>query len=448
MTTDARADTSEKPLPPGSNGWPLLGETLAFIKDMFGFMRTRAEKHGPVFRSNVLGHPVAFIHGIEATETWLDERFVQREGSFPKNIQELFGGRSLPLLDGPDHKTRKELVMQAFRRDALASYLPRLELAVSRAFGRWSTAGEIGWIEELRRLAVEGICAAMFGLEPGAVLDAVLEDYQVLGRGFTGLPVDLPGTSLHAALGARDRILERWKQQIEAHSDHPSSLGVSRLLSARTPDGKQLAHDDLALELHHVVIAGMIVFAELGAMAVAFAKNAAVREKVAAEIARVAPAGPLTPDRLSKMPFLTHVVNETKRHCPNVPVSFGKARETFEVAGYTVPKGWLVFMAVGENNMNKHIYSNPEVFDPDRFERGEHLKSPHAFQPQGAGGELSHRCAGVDFSSMFMQVFAVQLMRDHEYVLPEQDLSLNMTTVPPEPRSGLRAVITARARQT
>ena len=71
--------TSET-LPPGTSGLPLLGETLPFMKDMFGFIRTRTQRHGPVFRSNILGTPTAFISGPEVCDRWLDENQVQREG--------------------------------------------------------------------------------------------------------------------------------------------------------------------------------------------------------------------------------------------------------------------------------------------------------------------------------------------------------------------------------
>src|SRR5215470_14186263 len=69
--------TSES-LPPGTSGLPLLGETLPFMKDMFGFIRTRTQRHGPVFRSNILGTPTAFISGPEVCERRLRRRAAGR----------------------------------------------------------------------------------------------------------------------------------------------------------------------------------------------------------------------------------------------------------------------------------------------------------------------------------------------------------------------------------
>ncbi len=443
--TATTTTAAPKPLPPGSEGLPLIGETPAFIRDMFGFIRARTEKHGPIFRTSILGQRTIVISGADITDQWLDSKLVQRSGSFPKNVQELFGGASLPLLDDEAHRTRKELVMQALRRDALASYLPRLEKNVERAFARWVAAGELRWIDELRRLAIEGICGAMLGDIEGEIA-GILADYSEIGSGFTALPIPLPFTTYSSALKARDRILARWRTLIEARAANPTDDGVSRLLAARTESGAKLAHDELALELHHIVLAGMIIFAEFAATAIALDKLPEVRRKVAKEIAEVAPSSPLTPQLLSKMPYSMQIVMETKRHCPNVPVSFGKARQTFELGGYTIPKDTFVFMAVVQNNMNKDVWTNPETFEPERFgdARKEHARHPHALQPQGAGPELSHRCAGVDFSSMFMQLFTIHLVRDHVLSLPPQDLSLRMSMMPPEPKDGLRATIRRR----
>src|SRR5712692_4463817 len=62
-----------KKLPPGSDGLPLLGETLSFIQDVFGFIHKRSQRYGPVFRTHILGKPTVFISGPQLAEKWLGD---------------------------------------------------------------------------------------------------------------------------------------------------------------------------------------------------------------------------------------------------------------------------------------------------------------------------------------------------------------------------------------
>jgi retinoid hydroxylase len=431
-------------LPPGSSGFPLVGETLPFISDMFGFIRARTERHGPVFRSHILGHPTAFISGPEVCDEWLDENKIQRAGSFPAPVQKLFAGPGiLPLLDGAEHRERKALLMAAFDREALAGYFPTLQRIIDSALACWAAGGERPLLPELKLLAIEGICGNVLGMVPGPELSRLVADYGVLFKGFTGLPFNLPGMSFHAALKARDRILAQLADQVRRHQAGGLDDGLSRVLAARTADGKVMAPEDATKEMHHVVLAGVIVFAELGAMMLELFRHPAVREKLVAEVKAAAPAGPVGPAQLRKMPYLDQVVMEVKRICPNAPVSFGRARVPIRIGDATIPAGWNVAFAVGAHNMNA-IFTEPAKFDPDRFSdaRAEQNRHPHAFAPQGAGSVLGgHKCAGYDYSSVFMQLFAVLLARGYTWEVPPQDLSMNRALVPPEFRSGLRVVI-------
>jgi len=111
-------------LPPGRDGIPVLGETLTFVKNPFRFIEDRLAAHGRVFRSSILGRKTAIVAGPDAAGRFIDANVVMREGSMPPHVQELFGGRSLPLLDGETHRIRKQLVNQAFTRPAIAACLP------------------------------------------------------------------------------------------------------------------------------------------------------------------------------------------------------------------------------------------------------------------------------------------------------------------------------------
>jgi cytochrome P450 len=436
---------STQPLPPGSTGLPLLGETLSFIGDMFGFITSRSDKHGPVFRTKILGLDTAILSGPAATAKFLDETVIQREGAMPPNVQALFGGAPplggpiLPLLDGRAHHARKSLVMKAFEREAIASYLPKMQATVERTLADWE-AREVAVIEPLKRLALEMIASDVMSLEPGPVFERFAEQYGVVIAGLAALPIDLPGTGYRKGLRARDEVLQILRDQVKRHRSEKLDDGLGRMLAARLEDGTALEDEEAVRELHHVHLAGYIVFGELAGILMALDRDPALRDALAAEVKRESKEGPITAGQLRNMHELQRFVMETKRHTPVVPIVFGKAKQDFEVEGVRIPKGWMVLLGLASSNMWKPAFADPHRFDPARFAEGrdEGKDEKTVLVPQGGGEQLGHKCAGKDYSTVLMQVFTVVLLRSYRAELPKQRLELDMKKLPPEPRDGLR----------
>ncbi|HEV7920928.1 MAG TPA: cytochrome P450 [Thermoanaerobaculia bacterium] len=423
-------------MPPGSGGLPLLGETLAFAKNPFAFIDQRLARHGRIFRSRVLGRNTVVIAGPDAAGRFIDSAAVMREQSMPPHVQELFGGRSLPLLDGDAHRSRKSVVNQAFTRAALASYLPPMQASIERAFEQWAENGELRWLDELKRLAIEVICSNFIGLEPGPEMDGLRRDYDILTGGFATLPINIPGTRYHKALKARDRILAVLRAKVKERRKAPTGDGLSRILAAA---GEAHSDEAIVLELHHIVIAGFIVYAELGAIVQQLTKHPDVRRQLEAEAGQ----GAITLESLMGMPYLLQVVNEVKRLTPIIPAVFGIAKDSFELDGVSVPAGWMVMWALRPSHVAHGVYSDAERFDPARFspERAEEKRHEHAFAPQGAGPVTGHRCPGLDYATYFMEVFTLVLLRGYEWNLPPQSFAVDYSSTPPQPRDGLRATV-------
>jgi cytochrome P450 len=449
MTTPGR-----KPLPPGNSGLPLLGETHLLLRDGFGFVEERARRYGPVFRTHILGQPTAVITGPDATATFIDGDKVQREGSMPSHIQTLFGGRALPVLDGDVHRERKHFIMAAFSHDALAGYLPILQRLTADYLRRWADGGEIRWIDELKRLSLDAIGETLMGIPPGPTMDELRALYDVFFRGLGALPLPLPGTAFSRAKRVLRRILAVHRGNVEARAgaaaEPPRTDGVARILAARSPrDGGAPGVDDVARELHHLVIAGLIVWGWFATLITELGREPAMRRRVTEEIMQRAPSsGPLTLETLQQMPYLDQLTMEVRRTSPIVHVFFGKARETFEFAGHTIPAGWKVFWGIRSSHLAPEIYPDPHRFDPERFSpaRAEHQRHQHAFAPNGAGGPMGHKCAGYEFAPIFLKVFAVELLRGYDWRLAEpQDLSLAWNQVPPMPKDRLRVRVSARS---
>ena len=417
------------------------------LKNGFAFVEAGARKHGPIFKTNVFFRPTAVITGPSASGLFIDPSRVQRSGAMPDHIQTLFAGRSLPLLDGAEHRDRKRLVMAAFTREALASYLPVMQKLVSESIAQWSAGGELRLLDEFQRLAIETIAVTMLGLSRGPILDRVLADYGVVTAGFASLPIPLPGTAFTRAKQALARILAVFEKCVDEHRAAPKDDGLSRILAATTEGGRGITTAEAKMELHHIVVAGLIVWAWFVTAILELAKHPELRDRLIGEIRTHVPSGPMALETLARMHELQTISMEIRRLSPVVFVFFGKAKETFEFEGFTVPKGWAVLWGYRSSHIRPEIYADPEAFDPARFSppRAEQLRHEHAFVPNGAGPPTGHKCAGFEFAPVFLQVFLVELYRAYDVAIAQpQDLALDWSKVPPEPKDGLRGRVQRR----
>jgi cytochrome P450 len=181
----------------------------------------------------------------------------------------------------------------------------------------------------------------MAGMKAGAELDALLADYGAIGPGLGSLPIALPGTAFSRARKAMTRILALYAALVRAHQATPTDDGLSRMLAAKAPDGTKLSVEDAKRELHHIVIAGLIVWADFASTLQLLAEHPDVRDALTVEVATLG-KGPLDLDALLALPLLRRTVMEIKRLCPIVPAQFARAKVAFEIGGYVVPKGAMV----------------------------------------------------------------------------------------------------------
>lgn len=447
------------PLPPGRMGAPLLGETLAFLRDPFAFFARRGRDHGPVFRTRILGRPVAVVSGPEGVASFLDAENITREGAHPAQVKALFGGVNMNMLDGDAHRVLKAMALEAFSPSALAAYVPDLQRLVARTLAE-HTDRDIRGVEVFRRMAMEGIAQNVLGLAPGPDTDALCADTITVVRGLLAIPIDLPWSRFGRALRARERIFARYRSLMAAHREalakDPSRRhdGLDHLLAARATDaasGEARAFNDqeLLLELHHVMLAGYIVFGLFVELVRRLDESPALTDRARQEVVSIVgrdPTAALGPTHLRQLELLERMVREAKRTARILPVVFGKARRDFVCQGYRVPRGWDVHLALSLCNADPAVFGNPDAFDPDRYlpPRADDRRHPHAYVPQGGGLPTGHRCLGVDYATVFGQVFLVELLRGYDLARREPGASVDTALLPQEPRDGQRLLLTRR----
>jgi len=430
-------------LPPGRWGSPYLGRALALQRNPFRFVEEGRRRHGDVFKARILGRPVAFLSGLEGAEAFYRSGNIVRTGAHPYPVADLFGGENMEMYDGPRHLAVKTAMLAAFDEASLGAYLGDIEALVGRRLAGWSgESGVFSATAELRKLSIECICRNVLGMDPGQATDAICADYARVLKGIVSPPLAVPGSPYGQARAARDRLLATLRAAVGERRAAPTDDGLSRLLAAGLSD------EVAVLELHHLVVAGFVVYGLMADVIRSLPDLPDVVARCRAEAAEHAPRDrPLTLDGLACLATSNRVVMEAKRHAPVVPLAFGRADRQFTCGGQTVPRGWNVYLALSLCSADPAVYTEPERFDPDRFgpERAEHLRHPMAFIPQGSGPATGHRCLGVEYSTVLVLAFLALLVRDYTWDLPPQDLGYRWSTIPPEHRDGLRVHLRPRA---
>jgi cytochrome P450 len=428
-------------LPPGSTGWPFVGELPVFRRNPFEFVESRVARHGAVFRSRLLREDVIVLAGPEGWERFADPAAVTREHALLPFVRRLFGGVNLGMLDGPQHATLKSLAAAAFADEALAGYIPAMQALADDALREWEREREAAWIDGLQRLTLRAISTAMLGADGDARLEALLRDYRLIVRAAVSLPLPVPPAPYGRALRAVQRILRSYRAAVAERRRRPQDDGLTRMLEAER-GGRRLTDVAAARELHHIAVGGFVSYGLLAGLVTLLARHPEVLRRAREEVLEAAPSGAVTPALLRRMPYLRQVVLEAKRVWPLVPVVFGRARRPLTHGGYRIPQGQLLLMAVHASNRWAEAYEAPASFDPERFSAGraEHERHRFAYAPHGAG---PHRCPGEDFATCLCAIFALVLLRAYrcEPVSPAAELRWDRAV--PEPRDGLRVRLEA-----
>jgi cytochrome P450 len=423
---------------PGKMALPLIGDTLAFVRDPAGFLQERARELGPVFRIHVFGAPTVCFVGPEAFALVLDDRNVTRAGANPPHVEELFDPEAVPFLDGEKQRRRKRLLMRAFTADALEDYLPGIEQVIDRYAQRWAGLGRFAWVPELNAMGFDIAGSLFIGADPRAGDPRIGAAFERFAAGLLSLPLRLPFTPFTRALRAREFLLGLIDRAIDEHERSPRKDVLSRLISAR--DGNdQLGRDEVRIETFHFFGAYAAVIGGLSFLAQCLGRSPDVRARARDEIRRQAPSGPLDMAAIRRLEYLDRLCKESRRVAPVLPITFfGKVVRECSFDGLRIPKGHNAVGCIGPTLLDGGIYPSPEQFDPDRWLAASE-RQQKAWIPHGGGIHTEgHRCAGEALATLMLKVFAVRMLRRFDWSVEKQDLSPTKGKLFATPASGLQ----------
>jgi cytochrome P450 len=429
------------PLPPGSFGRPVVGESIAFAKDPVAFVNERRERYGPVFKTHLIGSKTVFLTDAGANRWIFAGEGDYLENKWNKSTRRLLGDQCTAMLTGPEHTERRRLLMPHFRHSAMRSFGPTMQSIATRHFDDWASHDrEVVLIPDMQRLVFELIVTLLLGDDPNVDIHHLSRLFRRWTAGISAVPLNWPFTTYHRALAANVQLQKEIDRIVSARQrlpEQPADL-LGSLLSVRDDQGRPLSQEAVVHEIHNQLFAGHDTTVTV--MANLMMQLAQTPEQLVAvqrELRTADLADPLDLDRLQELPRLNAALDESMRSVTPVQVTFRTMLRDMDYAGFRIPKGWTLCLAIAGTHHKPEVWTAPDRFDPERWcpARAEQNREGHSYIPFGGGPRM---CLGANFAYAEMRVMLALLARDYRWVLVEgQDLSYRRLPFP-RPRSGIR----------
>ncbi|XP_055962199.1 abscisic acid 8'-hydroxylase 2 isoform X3 [Mercurialis annua] len=399
-----RHSNDHRRLPPGSMGWPYIGETLKlYTENPNSFFFNRQKRYGDIFKTHILGCPCVMISSPEAAKIVLVTKAHLFKPTYPISKEKMIGPEAL-----------------FFQQDCFI-FSALLEKSVHHQyFAR----------NEKDQLEMEGIEHL----------------YSCLENGYNSMPLDLPGTPFYKAMKARKQLNVRLKKLIEKRRQSGKQGGglLGVLLDEKN---NKLNDSQICDNIIGVIFAAHDTTASVLTWLLKYLHDnqdllQAVtheQEEIRQEI--IEANRRLTWDDTKRMPLTTRVIQETLRAASILSFTFREAVEDVEFEGYLIPRGWKVLPLFRTIHHSADYFPQPQKFDPSRFQVP---PRPNTYMPFGNG---VHSCPGSELAKLEMLILIHHLTLTYRWQIVEEEDGIQYGPFP-VPKRGLPIRVTHRPRSS
>lgn len=437
--------------PKASGALPMIGHSFKLAGDLRGFFAEQYLKHGPVFEINGLGRKYVVLAGQEANLfTNREDRRHFRSLEVWDGFRQLMGsGSILPGSDGAEHLLLRKAKRNGYSRGFFLDRMPEAVSAVERELTKLPFDRPLSVVPIMQRLMAEQISLLAAGTSSRDYFDDIVTLSNVMHFVFlAGIypKFILKMPRFRRACRRLESLIERVLTNHEAKPDSADSRDlVDDLIELHRSAPDRLPETDMFIATMGPFMVGLDTVAPTTSFALyALLKHPDLLDQVQAEADELFSTGDPTPEGIHRMTTTRNVIMETLRMYSIAPALPRMVTNTFEFAGYHIPAGTKVLIALTVTHKLPEFFPNPERFDIDRYspKRREHTQ-PGVFAPFGLG---HHGCLGRGFSEVQMALTLAALLHRVEIVLDPPNYSLKTKPLP-SPRPDAKFKVRLRPRQ-
>lgn len=411
-------------IPKGTFGWPLLGETLSFLKphpsnSIGTFLQQHCSRYGKVFKSHLFFSPTVVSCDQDLNYFILQNEDKLFQCSYPKPIHGILGKVSLLVAVGDTHKRLRNVSLSLISTiKSKPEFINDVETLALQILQSWKDKQEVKFWEESRKFSFNVIVKQVLGLTPENPQSAtILQDFLAFMRGLISLPLYIPGTPYARAVQARSRISSTIKAIIEErrrkhHVDDGDSKKNDFLEILLCVD--TLSEDEKVSFVLDSLLGGYETTSLLMAMVVYFVGQSQTALRQLKEehdnIRSTKKKELLDWEDYQKMEFTQKVINEALRYGNVVKFVHRKALKDVKFKDYVIPAGWKVLPVFSAVHLDPSVHPNALHFNPWRWESDEQICKK--LTPFGGG---SRCCPGFELAKVEVAFFLHHLVQKYRW---------------------------------
>ncbi|XP_065877213.1 abscisic acid 8'-hydroxylase 2 [Euphorbia lathyris] len=435
-----------KRLPPGSMGWPYIGETLKlYTENPNSFFSIRQKRYGDIFKTHILGCPCVMISSPEAARIVLVTKAHLFKPTYPTSKEKMIGPEAVFFQQGAYHSCLKKLVQASFLPSALRGSVSQIEHIVLAFLPPTCQHSTINTLQLMKRYAFDVAMISAFGEKQYLEMEGIKNLYTCLEKGYNSMPLDIPGTPFHKAMKARVQLNESLRRLIEKRRERGKEEGglLGVLLAAQN----ELNDSQIADNIIGVIFAAHDTTASVLTWLLKYLHDnndllqAVTREQEGIRREIIEANRKLTWEDTKHMPLTTRVIQETLRRASILSFTFREAVEDVEFEGYLIPKGWKVLPLFRSIHHSPDLFPQPDKFDPSRFEVA---PRPNTYMPFGNG---VHSCPGSELAKLEMLILLHHLSISYRWEAIEEEDGIQYGPFP-VPKKGYPIRVIPRATST
>ncbi|XP_057436086.1 beta-amyrin 28-monooxygenase-like [Lotus japonicus] len=433
-------------LPPGKIGYPVIGESFAFLSSGWkgkpeSFILERMTQYSSrVFKTSLFGEPMVMFCGSACNKFLFSNEGKLVRTWWPESVNKIFP-TSLQTSATEESKKMRHMLPQFLNAKALQRYVGIMDSVAQRHFAsEWENNSHVTVFPLTKRYTLWVACRLFMNIDDPNQVEKFAEHFNQIPSGIFSVPINLPGTPFNKAIKASKfikeellKIIKQRKLDLADGKASPTQDILSHMLVSCDENGQYMTEEYIADKILGLLIGGHDTASSTCSLIAMYLAELPhnIYDRVFQEQMEIAksksPGELLTWQDVDKMKYSWNVACEVLRLAPPLLGAFREAMDDFVFDGFSVPKGWKLYWSTSATHKNPECFPEPEKFDSSRFEGNG--PAPYTYVPFGGGPRM---CPGKEYARFEILVFMHHLVRRFKWekVIPDEKIVSNPITTP------------------